>query len=179
MTKGQEKRKAMDVTEQIWAVESSLLELIMKKNVGVDFRRLTNRERKYLLFGMNGKWERQNVFLKSQRCLIFIKQETMSSADFRRMLFFIYFFLFVFLLFVLWRVMQYIVTMRKKRKILFNFWLVEKKYKNISNQRKRGREGKVEVWITWWVRAAPCWGMNREERDERRGRQNPIVVVGA
>ena len=31
MTKGQEKRKAMDVTEQIGAVESSLLELIMKK----------------------------------------------------------------------------------------------------------------------------------------------------
>ena len=60
----------------------------------------------------------------------------MSSADFRRIKS-------VHCLFG--RVMQYIVTMRKKREILFNFWLPEKKKKttyeiDFSNQRKKERK---------------------------------------
>ena len=135
----------MDVTEQIGATESSLLDLIMKKYSSwiIEDR---GREIMFLLFEMNGGWEKQNVFLKSQRCFIFIKQGIMSSADFRRIksvhvLFF--FFLFLFL-----KSDAIYVTMRKKQEILFNFWLAEKIQKHeidFSNQRRRERKRKVEV----------------------------------
>ena len=44
--------------------------------------------------------------------------------------------------------MQYIVTMRRKRGILFNFWLAEKNtntYEIDFSKREGGRERKVEV----------------------------------
>ena len=70
----------------------------------------------FLLFEMNGRWEKWNVFLKSLKCcFISLKQGAISSADFRRIKPVHCFFL---------RVMQYIVTMRR-REILFNFWLAE------------------------------------------------------
>ena len=66
----------------------------------------------------------------------------MSSADFRRIKSVHCSF---------WRVVQYIVKIRKKREILFNFWLAEKNTKTHEidfSTRKRKREKKAKIGET-------------------------------
>ena len=70
--------------EQIGATVSSLLE----KLFSVDFRRLglyaDKSRRNVFIIRNNGRREKRNVFLKTQRCFISIKQGAISNTDFRR-----------------------------------------------------------------------------------------------